>query len=233
MVLGRVRESGAVALVVAICFAPTSRAQNLIENGDFTLEVPSNGFGNGWTSFAIDSGGGWRDSNGHPGGQFILNDSGQPDSDPTITQTVPGVSALSRYRLSGECILHYAISYDENSPAFGVAVDGVLLFELTYAQSSGDWMPFSVEFLALGPEAEVLIAAERNGNDVSFAVDNIELVELCRTADLTGDGTVDTLDFLLFLGAWSVGNPLADWNEDGTIDTLDFLAYLNAWVAGC
>lgn len=51
--------------------------------------------------------------------------------------------------------------------------------------------------------------------------------------DLTGDGAVDTRDFLLFLGAWSQRDPLADWNGDGTINTQDFLAYLNDWVAGC
>lgn len=55
---------------------------------------------------------------------------------------------------------------------------------------------------------------------------------LCEV-DLTGDGIVDTLDFLLFLGAWSHGNPLADWDGNGTINTLDFLAFLNDWVAGC
>jgi len=52
-------------------------------------------------------------------------------------------------------------------------------------------------------------------------------------ADLTGDGVVDTQDFLTFLNAWSSGDPIADWNEDGSINTQDFLAYLNAWVAGC
>ena len=53
---------------------------------------------------------------------------------------------------------------------------------------------------------------------------------VCR-ADLTGDGTVDTLDFLLFLGAWSQGDPLADWDGNGLLNTLDFLAYLNDWSA--
>ncbi len=56
--------------------------------------------------------------------------------------------------------------------------------------------------------------------------------EVCRP-DLTGDGEVDTRDFLLFLGAWSLQDPLADWDGDGTVNTLDFLAYLNDWSAGC
>lgn len=52
-------------------------------------------------------------------------------------------------------------------------------------------------------------------------------------ADLNDDGVVDTLDFLLFLGAWAQGDTGADWDGDGTVNTLDFLAYLNDWVAGC
>lgn len=51
--------------------------------------------------------------------------------------------------------------------------------------------------------------------------------------DLTGDGVVNTLDFLLFLGAWGQREPLADWDGNGTINTQDFLAYLNDWVQGC
>ncbi len=55
----------------------------------------------------------------------------------------------------------------------------------------------------------------------------------CCRADLTGDDQINTLDFLLYLGAWSQRDPLADWDGNGTVNTLDFLDYLNAWVAGC
>ncbi len=61
----------------------------------------------------------------------------------------------------------------------------------------------------------------------------IEELALMCAADLTGDGVVDTQDFLAFLNAWSAGEQSADWNGDGTINTLDFLAYLNDWAAGC
>lgn len=53
------------------------------------------------------------------------------------------------------------------------------------------------------------------------------------TADLNGDGLVDTRDFIAFLGAWAAGEPIADWDENGLVDTRDFLAYLGDWAAGC
>jgi hypothetical protein len=52
-------------------------------------------------------------------------------------------------------------------------------------------------------------------------------------ADFNGDGSVNTMDVLAFLNAWSAGDASADFNADGTVNTLDVLAFLNAWSAGC
>lgn len=51
--------------------------------------------------------------------------------------------------------------------------------------------------------------------------------------DLNGDGQVNTADFLSYLNAWSVSDPIADWNADGAINTMDFIAFLGDWAAGC
>lgn len=55
---------------------------------------------------------------------------------------------------------------------------------------------------------------------------------LC-SADVNGDGLVDTLDVLAFLNAWAGGDDMADWDGNGTVNTLDMLAFLNDWAAGC
>jgi|GEM_PF-2945057 len=55
---------------------------------------------------------------------------------------------------------------------------------------------------------------------------------LCPS-DFNSDGTVNTLDVLAFLNAWSAQDPSADFNGDGTVNTLDVLAFLNAWTSGC
>ena len=52
-------------------------------------------------------------------------------------------------------------------------------------------------------------------------------------ADFNEDGTVNTLDVLVFLNAWNAKDPSADFNEDGEVNTLDVLAFLNAWSSGC
>ncbi len=53
------------------------------------------------------------------------------------------------------------------------------------------------------------------------------------TADFNNDGTVNTLDVLAFLNAWSAGDQAGDFNNDGNVNTLDVLAFLNAWTTGC
>lgn len=58
-------------------------------------------------------------------------------------------------------------------------------------------------------------------------------VKACALADFDNNGTVDTLDFLAFLNAFSAGDPIADANHDGTVNTLDFLFFLNAFNIGC
>ncbi len=52
-------------------------------------------------------------------------------------------------------------------------------------------------------------------------------------ADFNGDGSVNTLDMLAFLNAWTAGDASADINGDGNVNTLDVLAFLNLWTVGC
>jgi hypothetical protein len=68
-----------------------------------------------------------------------------------------------------------------------------------------------------------------------FMADNMRVTPAPApcAADFNGDGSVNTLDVLAFLNAWSAGDPSGDFNGDGTINTLDVLAFLNAWSAGC
>jgi subtilisin family serine protease len=58
-------------------------------------------------------------------------------------------------------------------------------------------------------------------------------------ADWNGDGSVNTQDFLAYLGDWSADYPdcsgecAADLNGDNVVNTQDFIVFLGAWSAGC
>ncbi len=57
-------------------------------------------------------------------------------------------------------------------------------------------------------------------------------INICL-ADLTGDGTVDALDFFLFVGLFAFEDPQADLNFDDIVDVMDFFEFVNLFVAGC
>ena len=53
----------------------------------------------------------------------------------------------------------------------------------------------------------------------------------CGFADCDGNGSVNTQDFLCYLGLWSSGDSAADCDGHGSINTQDFLSYLSLWSA--
>lgn len=89
----------------------------------------------------------------------------------------------------------------------------------------------------LGEIVSIHIQAANEGNSVysnefGAYIDNITVVLVCL-ADFNEDGSLNSLDFLSFLNAFSAGDASADFNRDGSINTLDFLDFLNAFNAGC
>ena len=52
-------------------------------------------------------------------------------------------------------------------------------------------------------------------------------------ADLTGDGLVNVLDVVAFIGIWNTQALGADANGDGLINILDVVAFVAVWEAGC
>ena len=65
-----------------------------------------------------------------------------------------------------------------------------------------------------------------------LAISAMVAAERCA-ADFDGNGTVNTLDFLAFMNAWTAKKAEADFDGNGTINTQDFLVFLNAFTAGC
>ncbi len=81
------------------------------------------------------------------------------------------------------------------------------------------------------------VADSPNNSECEAGIDAIQITDLvCGDpciADFNDDGSVNTLDVLAFLNAWSAGDSSADINGDGAVNTLDVLAFLNLWSAGC
>ena len=160
----------AVTTIAFVVAGSASFGQNLLFNGDFELNVPSNGTGNGWTAFQNDGAGGWRSTGGNPNGTFILNDNGSSTSNPTIEQTVSGLTVGHFYRVSGD----YSRGNigGNNLLDFGVEVDGNLW--AFAVPNSSSWLSFSQVFQATSSTVTVRLTGERVG-DNDPRIDNIVL----------------------------------------------------------
>lgn len=149
---------------------------NLISNPTFDIPVPEGGAGGGWVSTTNCIGAGGTMSVG--GNQvFVINECGQPGSDPSIQQTlnlIPGVA----YEISGSYAEFYGHLGDPAALSFGVAIDGnVILQRATPPGPSltqgGSLHGFSVTFVATSPTHVLSFISERNGDDTEYAIDNI------------------------------------------------------------
>ncbi len=97
------------------------------------------------------------------------------------------------------------------------------------------WLVADLEDVENTASMQIRFDAEDTGNDsvLEAGVDGVRVGTLvCDVPclDITGDGIVDTLDFLDLLAAWgpNPGHP-ADFDGNGVVDTVDFLALLSAW----
>lgn len=164
-----------IAAVVCVTgsAAGVACAQTVI-NGDFSLEVPRNGTGNGWTSSQIDGAGGWS-GGGNPGTCFVLNDNGPLQTDPTLSQLITGLVPGLRYEITGDYASWHINSSPPGGRAFRVSMDGAEIF-VGHTTAGHAWTPFSAPFIATAPSMLLRLAAEIDGTDNDCAVDNIAIV---------------------------------------------------------
>ncbi len=187
-----------LSAATAVSFAAPTHAQ-MIVNGDFNTFVPSNGTGGGWTSIHIDGAGGHRTSGGNPDNFFILNDNGNAATDSTISQVVSGLSVGSTYNLSGDYRTVYVGQNTGATQSFGAAVDGAFVFESPGVPNTA-FNHFSVDFVAAAASVTISLAAERNGTDNDFGVDNIALT-FVSPALTPEPGAMALLASMGFMGA--------------------------------
>jgi hypothetical protein len=187
-----------VSAVMALAAGPL-HAQ-FITNG--TLNVDASG----WSL-----GGGcgdeqWDGSAGNPPGAIRLNACGEPDSDPTASQTVSGLTVGATYTIKADVRLHVSSSGGGTGRSFGIFLNSepgnpLLLTEFL---DSG-WHPVSVNFTAASTSATIILAGELDARtpggpgsttDVSYFIDNISVTQV------VGVGAIPTLSgqALLALG---------------------------------
>ncbi|MEY2518221.1 MAG: large repetitive protein, partial [bacterium] len=150
-------------------FVAATLPPSVLTNGDFGDAVTSNGTGGGWTSANVDAAGGWKSD-----GTFVLNSNGSPSTDPSLSQTLTGLVAGQRYRVSGDYRNDGAAFGDDTAGTFGVFVGGARIFSAkkSDAPESGPHKHFAVEFTAASATQTLTLKGEI-GSDTAWRVDNL------------------------------------------------------------
>lgn len=177
----RVTRAALAIATAAFVLAPAIASAAAVVNGNFDVAVPLNGTGGGWTSAGNDGNGGHRTA---PAvgvsftNYFIINAAGEVGANPSLQQTITGLEIGHTYRVSGD--YENAFNQFGNPAALSFGAEIVELGLLTeLAQPAGDGVgAFSIEFVANATSLTLRLTSERNGDDSSFAVDNIVLADL-------------------------------------------------------
>jgi hypothetical protein len=171
-----------MCLVLTACVAivgqpVVSHAVNLIQNGDFELSVPSNGSGNFWTTFNIDSAGGWQGTGGNPGGSFILNAAGEAATDPTAEQSVSGLTVGALYAIGVDVACGHPGFCSGTGNSFGILLDNNTATPIFQAPTppTGAFVHFGTQFTATNTMHFIGFAGERNQTDADPRIDNVTL----------------------------------------------------------
>lgn len=160
-----------------------AQAGPVIVNGSFDAVVPTNGTGGGWTADGNDGNGGHRASPGNGVGfsnYFIINAAGQVATNPSLVQVVSGFEIGHRYRIAGDYENAYNAFGNPAALSFGAEIVELGLLS-EFSQPAGDAAgSFAIEFVANATTLTLRLTSERNGDDSSFAVDNIAISDITQ-----------------------------------------------------
>ena len=122
---------------------------------------------------------GYVSTKGNPGGYFFLY-TNSTSLTPAISQTINGLIFGSSYIVSGD---YEYISGSSTDPSFGVALDGVYLFE-TAVPADLNWHSFSFDYTATSASTLLSLSSQLNGTGVSYGIDNISVEAIPEPSEL-------------------------------------------------
>lgn len=171
-----IRTAALLVLMSGFCSEPAARG-NLLTNGTFDTFVPTNGVGGGWQSFSLNTDGsaGHFPTGGNPGAFFALNGDGAIRSDPTILQSIGGLTVGITYYITGDYKLNM-FAGGAAPDSFDVRLDNASIQSFGPPGPLGQWGSFATSFVATNATHQISFAAEAFGSGHDYGVDNLSVV---------------------------------------------------------
>ncbi len=117
-------------------------------------------------------------------------------------------------------------------PAFPFSGGGPQTGRMPCRITGGDGQPLRFEITDLSLDFQPDLGLGDN-NPTIATHGPVSATHTSCTADITGEGDLNTNDFFAFLALYQAQDPGADFSPGGGINTNDFFAYLAAYQAGC
>jgi hypothetical protein len=192
------------AALLMLCAVPL-HAQSVV-NGTLNSNA------NGWTLGGGCGDEAWDGGNGNPPGSIRLNACGEPDSDPTASQTINGLVVGATYTIKVDVHLHVSSSGGGTGKSFGIFLNNEPANPLLITEFlDGVWHTVTVPFVATSTSATLIFAGELDARtpggpgsttDVSYFIDNISLI---APAAVASDVPTMSEQALLALGVLLAG----------------------------
>jgi hypothetical protein len=181
-----IQKTGMAVLTILMmsCFAQLVTAQgNLVVNGSFDTDT------SGWI---LTDGATYAELGGNPPGCISLFPS---NGIPTASQKISSLNPGQLYVISGD--YYGGAGVKATTEDFGVAVDGVFLFEMN-PPTSGLWYNFSFDYTATSTSALLSLSAPLNGTLYPFNIDNIAMYAVPEPNSLCLMGVGGIMSALFF-----------------------------------
>lgn len=127
----------------------------------------------GWELFHFDEWSGWTDETGNPAGCMRLNEFGNCEVDPGLTQQVSNLMPGLSFTVSGQYRPYVAWIGNPSAESFVVTVDSVVVASFARGPNGEDWSDFSAEFTATQVSHTIGFWAEYSCDDSSYEMDNV------------------------------------------------------------
>ena len=137
---------------------------NLVFNGGFDTDA------SGWVITNVSDIGGYLSNFGNPPGSVALFNPGSTNA-PTASQEINSLTPGELCIILGD---YTGGASDVKNNSFGVALDGVFLFE-TAAPTNYNWYSFSFDYTATSSSALLSLISLRGGKGNAYYIDNIAM----------------------------------------------------------
>jgi hypothetical protein len=122
-----------------------------------------------------------------------------------------------------------ALGVQPTAPFKGADIIGTWSVKILAAKTSSIAFATTTQVASLGKTTNSLAGSTGSSITGSTTAVTPSPTPSAVVGDLDGNGSVNIVDYTLFMNYWWTSNPKADFNNDTKINAIDYTIFMNAW----